>query len=121
VNIVYISVIYAKWRAPNLPENCDMLPTAPARVSIGTAGRGGVFFPLGIAMAAVISKYVSGVESVAEATGGGAKNMKLLQDGKIGLALATADVAWGAMHGKLNGLRDNFPVRTLLTRHTCIW
>jgi TRAP transporter TAXI family solute receptor len=65
-------------------------------------------------MGVVISEYVTGVESVAEITSGAAENMRLLREGSIGLALTTADVAWGAMHGKLDGIGDNVPVRTLM-------
>src|SRR3979409_1460465 len=36
---------------------------ARARVSIGTAGRGGFFYPLGTGIAAVLSKYVPGLEA----------------------------------------------------------
>ena len=61
---------------------------------IGTAGKGGVFYPLGTAMADIISKYASNLEAVAPETSHTAENMKLLQEGKIELALAQADLAF---------------------------
>src|SRR5258708_25757606 len=40
------------------------------RLSIGTGGTGGVYYPLGGGLAALISKYVPGVEATAEVTAG---------------------------------------------------
>jgi TRAP transporter TAXI family solute receptor len=40
------------------------------RISIGTGGTGGVYYPLGGGLAALISKYVPGVEATAEVTAG---------------------------------------------------
>jgi len=82
-------------------------------VSIGTAGKGGFFYPLGTGIAAAISKYATTVDATAIVTAGAAENMKLLHEGKVQLALAQADVAWSAAQGKLNGLPDRVPVRTL--------
>ena len=79
-----------------------------ARVSIGTAGKGGFFYPLGIGIATAISKYTSGIEATAQVTGGAAENMKLLHEGKIDVALAQADVAWSAAREN-SGLPSRFP------------
>jgi len=97
---------------------CSMSPAsllAQTRLglSIGTAGKGGFFYPLGTGIAAAISKYTSAIEATAIVTAGAAENMKLLHEKKIELALAQADVAWSATQGKLNGLPDKVSVRTL--------
>src|SRR5262249_48000764 len=84
-----------------------------ARVSIGTAGRGGFFYPLGTGIAAAISNHTSGIAAEAQVTGGAADNMKLLHERNIDVALAQADVAWSAAQGKLSGLSDKVPLRTL--------
>jgi TRAP transporter TAXI family solute receptor len=84
---------------------------------IGTAGKDGVFYPLGTAMAAVISKYVSEVDAIAPETNGTAENIKLLQEGKIELALAQPDLAWAASRGRLGGLPRKVAVRNLLGTH----
>ena len=39
-------------------------------LSIATGGTGGVYYPLGGGMAAVLSKYVPGISATAEVTGG---------------------------------------------------
>jgi TRAP transporter TAXI family solute receptor len=84
------------------------------RIAIGTAGKGGVFYPLGNGLATVISKYAPGIEATALVTSGAAENMKLLHEGKIEVALAQSDVSWAASQGQLKALPDKVPVRTLI-------
>jgi TRAP transporter TAXI family solute receptor len=91
---------------------------ARTQLFIGTAGKGGVFYPLGTAMADIISKYGADLDAMAPQTAGTAENMKLLQEGKIELALAQADMAWAAAHGRLAGLSKRVAVRNLLGAHT---
>jgi uncharacterized protein len=92
----------------------SLLARTRAQLFIGTAGKGGAFYPLGTAMADIISKYASDVEAIAPETNGTVENMKLLQEGKIELALAQADLAWAATQGRLNGLPRKVAVRNLL-------
>ncbi len=84
------------------------------RLSIATGGTGGVYYPLGGGMAALISKSIPGVEVTAEVTTASVDNMKLLHAGKIGLALTLPDVAWDAYEGRLRGLTEKVAVRTLV-------
>jgi uncharacterized protein len=98
-----------------MPRSLLAQPRTP--LIIGTAGKEGAFYPLGKAMAAVISKYVSEVDAIAPETNGTAENIKLLQEGKIELALAQADMAWAASQGQLNGLPRKVAVRNLLGTH----
>jgi TRAP transporter TAXI family solute receptor len=98
-----------------MPRSLLAQPRTP--LLIGTAAKEGVFYPLGKAMAAVISKYVSEVDAIAPATNGTVENIKLLQEGKIELALAQADIAWAASQGRLNGLPRKVAVRNLLGTH----
>lgn len=97
------------------PRSLLAQPRTP--LLIGAAAKEGMFYPLGRAMAAVISKYVSEVDAIAPETNGSAENIKLLQEGKIELALAQADLAWAASQGQLNGLPRKVAVRNLLGTH----
>src|SRR5215207_4369394 len=45
-------------------------------ISIGTGGTGGVYYPLGGAMANVLTKYLPGVQATAEVTGGSVDALK---------------------------------------------
>jgi hypothetical protein len=50
--------------------------------SIGTGGTGGVYYPLGGAVANVLSKHLPGVQATAEVTGGSVDNLKLIGSGQ---------------------------------------
>ncbi len=69
------------------------------RISIGTGGTGGVYYPLGGGLAAVISKYVPGVEATAEVTAGSIANLQLIGGGKSDVGFTMADAAWDAYMG----------------------
>ena len=62
-------------------------------MSIGTGGTGGVYYPLGGAVANVLSKNLPNVQATAEVTGGSVDNLKLLGAGKSELAFTMADAA----------------------------
>src|SRR5260370_22371115 len=51
-------------------------------ISIATGGTGGVYYPLGGGMAAVLSKYVPGIQATAEVTGGSVANLQLIGTSK---------------------------------------
>src|SRR5215475_2645476 len=53
------------------------------RISIATGGTGGVYYPLGGGLAALISKHLSGVEATAEVTTASVDNMKLLHANRV--------------------------------------
>ena len=83
------------------------------RISIATGGTGGVYYPLGGGMAALISKLLPGVEATAEVTTASVDNMKFLHTGKVALAFTLPDTAWDAHEGKLKGLAEKVGVRAL--------
>ena len=84
------------------------------RLSIGTGGTGGVYYPLGGGLAAMISKYVPGVEATAEVTAGSIANLQLIGGGKSEMAFTMADAAWDANNG-LDKFKDaKVPLRTLV-------
>ncbi|HXG51549.1 MAG TPA: TAXI family TRAP transporter solute-binding subunit [candidate division Zixibacteria bacterium] len=83
------------------------------RISIATGGTGGVYYPLGGGLAAVISKYLPGVEATAEVTTASVDNMKLLHANRVALAFTLPDTAWDAYQGKLKGLGEKVQVRAL--------
>ena len=89
--------------------------TAQAQnLSIATGGTGGVYYPLGGGMAAVISKYVPGMQATAEVTGGSVANLQLISTGKPYIALSMTDAALDAMKGQDKFSGKPVPVRTLM-------
>jgi uncharacterized protein len=89
------------------------LAQVKTRLSIATGGTGGVYYPVGGAIAGLISKYAPGVEATAEATAASVDNLKLLHTGNVALAMSGADIAAEASQGQLKGLRDKVGVRTV--------
>ena len=84
------------------------------RPSIATGGTGGVYYPLGGAMAALISKHLPSTEATAEVTTASVDNMKLIHTGRVALAFTLPDTAWDAYNGKLKGLNEKVGVRSLI-------
>jgi uncharacterized protein len=83
------------------------------RLSIATGGTGGVYYPLGGGLAALISKHLPGVEATAEVTTASVDNMKLLHADRIALALTQSDIALDAYQGQVKGLNEKIGVRTI--------
>lgn len=83
------------------------------RLSIATGGTGGVYYPLGGGLAALMSKYLPGVEATAEVTTASVDNMKLLHANKVAVAFTLPDSAWDAYQGHLKGLNEKVAVRSL--------
>src|SRR6266568_1685729 len=83
-------------------------------LSIATGGTGGVYYPLGGGMAAVLSKYVPGMQATAEVTGGSVANMQLIGTGKSYIALTQADAAIDAVKGQDKFAGKPIAVRTLM-------
>ena len=82
-------------------------------ISIATGGTGGVYYPLGGGLGAVLSKAIPGVQATAEVTGGSVANMQLIGTGKPYLAFTQADAAIDALKGQDKFKGKPIPVRTL--------
>jgi hypothetical protein len=65
-------------------------------ISIATGGTAGAYFPIGGAMANVISNSLDNVNATAESTGASVENAGYIQDGESELALLQNDTAYYA-------------------------
>ncbi|MEO5691819.1 MAG: TAXI family TRAP transporter solute-binding subunit [Usitatibacter sp.] len=83
------------------------------RISIGTGGTGGVYYPLGGGLAAILTKYVPGVDATAEVTAGSIANLQLISAGKSELAFTMADAAWDAQNGLEKFKDKKIPLRSI--------
>jgi TRAP transporter TAXI family solute receptor len=90
------------------------LPAAAQNISIGTGGTGGVYYPMGGGMAAVLSKYVTGMQATAEVTGGSVANLQLIGTGKPYIGLTMADATLDAYKGQDKFTGKPVAVRTLM-------
>src|SRR5260221_311408 len=86
-------------------------------ISIATGGTGGVYYPLGGGMAAVLSKYVSGLQATAEVTGGSVANLQLIGTGKPYIAMTMVDAGLDALKGQDKFSGKPVPVRTLMVMY----
>ena len=87
----------------------------PAKtIAIGTGGTGGVYYPLGGAIANVLSKNLPNVQATAEVTGGSVDNLKLIGAGKSELGFTMADAALDALKGEDKFKGNKVPLQTLL-------
>jgi TRAP transporter TAXI family solute receptor len=83
-------------------------------ISIATGGTGGVYYPMGGGMAAVLSKHVPGMQATAEVTGGSVDNLKLIGSGKPYIGLSMVDAAQDAYRGENKFSGNKIGVRTLM-------
>ena len=88
------------------------------RLSIATGGTGGVYYPLGGGMAALISRSIPATEATAEVTTASVDNMKLLHTAKVALALTLPDTAWDAYQGQIKGFKEKVAVRSLVALYS---
>jgi TRAP transporter TAXI family solute receptor len=83
-------------------------------LSIGTGGTGGVYYPMGGGLAAILSKHVPGMQATAEVTGGSVDNLKLIGTDKPYVGFTMADAALEAAKGEDKFKGNKIPVRTLM-------
>lgn len=70
----------------------------PRFVEIATAGTGGAYYPIGIAMAEILTTKL-GTQATAQVTGGAVENIKLIQEGSVKIALTTTSSAYRGLKG----------------------
>ncbi len=83
-------------------------------ISIATGGTGGVYYPMGGGIAAVLSKFVPGMQATAEVTGGSVDNLKLIGSGKPYVGFSMTDAALDAYRGEDKFKGNKVPLKTLM-------
>ncbi len=83
-------------------------------ISIATGGTGGVYYPMGGGLAAVLSKHVAGMQATAEVTGGSVDNLNLIASGKPYVGFSMVDAALDAARGVDKFTGRKVDLRTLL-------
>jgi len=68
-------------------------------LSLSTGGPGGVYFPLGGAMADLLTRHLSGVIVTAESTAASVENARLVGSGLSDMGMVLGSVAYNARHG----------------------
>jgi len=83
-------------------------------VSIATGGTGGVYYPMGGGLAAVLSKYLPTMQATAEVTGGTVDNINLVGSGKPYIGFGMTDAAQDAFAGQGKFVNKKQNIRALL-------
>jgi TRAP transporter TAXI family solute receptor len=83
-------------------------------ISIATGGTGGVYYPMGGGIAAVLSKHVPGMQATAEVTGGSVDNLKLIGSGKPYIGFTMTDAGLDAFRGEDKFKGNKVPLKTLM-------
>jgi len=89
------------------------LGVSAQNISIATGGTGGVYYPMGGGLAAILSKTVPGMQATAEVTGGSVDNLKLIGSGKPYIGFSMSDAAQDAFRGEDKFKSGKVPLRTL--------
>ncbi|MCR4426175.1 MAG: TAXI family TRAP transporter solute-binding subunit [Firmicutes bacterium] len=87
----------------------------PRFLTIGTAGIGGAYYPIGVAMADLLTKQISGTNVTAQVTGGAVENVKLVSDRSLDLAITQSPMAYAGMHGTAPFDKKHTNVATLFS------
>jgi TRAP transporter TAXI family solute receptor len=101
----------------------DAAPAAggmPSRIKIASGNVGGAYFPMGNAIAQVLSTKVPGLLATGEASGGSSQNIRMLDNKQIDFALANASITFPAIRGNSDGFEKPYPVRAVLTLHSSV-
>ncbi len=83
-------------------------------IAIGTGGTGGVYYPLGGAIANVLSKNMKDMQATAQVTGGSVDNLKLIGSGQSEVGFSMADAAVDALKGEDKFKGNQVPLKTLM-------
>lgn len=70
------------------------------RISIGTGGTGGVYFPTGGVIADIINKNLKGIQATAEVTGASVENIRRVDNKQMEMGMSNGDVLRNGFEGK---------------------
>ena len=83
-------------------------------IAISTGGTGGVYYPIGGALANLLSKNMPNMQATAQVTGGSVDNLKLINSGQSEIGFSMADAALDALNGVDKFKGNKVPLRTLM-------
>lgn len=88
------ALVLALVAGSTLAQDADF----PRFLEIGTAGTGGAYYPIGIAMAELLSAELP-VQVTAQVTGGAVENVQLMDEGALAIALTQSASAFNGLYG----------------------
>lgn len=91
---------------------------AQQQLAIATGTTGGVYYPLGGALANYLSRGIPGMSATVEVTGGSVANLQLLGANRVGMVLTQVDAAVDAIRGNDRFRGRPVPVRAISVLYT---
>ena len=88
------------------------------QLAIATGTTGGVYYPLGGAIANMLSRGIPSMSATVEVTGGSVANMQLLGAERVGMAITQVDAAVDALRGVERFRGRPVPVRAIAVLYT---
>lgn len=91
---------------------------AQQQLAIATGTTGGVYYPLGGALANYLSRGIQGMSATVEVTGGSVANLQLLGANRVGMVLTQVDAAVDAVRGNDRFRGRPVPARAIAVLYT---
>lgn len=91
---------------------------AAQQLAIATGTTGGVYYPLGGALANYLSRGIAGMSATVEVTGGSVANLQLLGANRVGMVLTQVDAAVDAVRGNDRFRGRPVPARAIAVLYT---
>ena len=91
---------------------------AAQQLAIATGTTGGVYYPLGGALANYLSRGIQGMSATVEVTGGSVANLQLLGANRVGIAITQVDAAVDAVRGNDRFRGRPVPARAIAVLYT---
>jgi len=79
--------------------SCSSAFAKVERFSLATGGVAGTYYPIGGAIANIITKFVPDVELTAESTGASVANLKMARQGEVDFLMGASNTSFAAFSG----------------------
>ena len=120
IAIVAMAFLASCAGGDRVPETVDIDGTAvPPRIQIATASLGGSYFPVGTAIAQVLTDNLEGVVATAENTSGSNQNIRLLDTDQVHFGMANVAITYSAVRGA-GEFEKAFPVEAAISLQSSV-
>lgn len=96
--LLLVSIFFAGCSASKPQSEGESGYDKPKFLTIGTAASGGAYYPIGIAMADIITNELD-IQTTAQVTGGAVENNRLIENREIDIAITQSSMAYAAYEG----------------------
>lgn len=99
ISLILVITLAISGCSPSVQTNENSQKSErPKFITIGTASQGGAYYPIGIAIADIITNKL-GIQANPQVTGGAVENNKLINDKSVDIAITQGPMAYAAVNG----------------------